>query len=165
MAGNKSDVTSPLMEFRDEASVFSGNCRDLAEHRRWEKGIVVGAQQKRRSADGVKKANGAGPTIVVERVGESVHGRRDRIIEREQRPGSFEGGGVEKLRIARELGARLCAQRPKKVSRVDPRKSALDEARASFEIEGDGDCGRSLHFGGKIVSSLAEPLEQHVATQ
>ena len=94
-------MASSLVKFGGEVRVHRCERGDLAKYILGEERIVVGAQQQGRPTDCRKEANRAGPMIVVSRVGESVHGSRDCIIELEERARFREGRRIKEVGIAR----------------------------------------------------------------
>jgi len=94
-----------------------------------------------------------------------VDGRRHHIIELEECSRLLERPRVEQPGIKRQLGARLHSKRAKEVPAIYAREPSFDESGAALEVEGDRHGGRCADLRWKIVTVLAEPFEQHVASE
>ena len=164
-ARDEANVATALVKFHAQVGVPNRHALNLAKHRGRKKGVVVGAQQKSRPTNQWQEFQRARAAIVVRGILKSVHWGRDGVVELEQCPGPFERNRVEEARVALQLAPSFRSERAKEMPGVYAAESLFDEARTAFEVEGHRDDRGSMDLSRKIVAVLAEPLEEHVASE
>ena len=94
-----------------------------------------------------------------------MHGRRDGVIEIEQRPGPFERDRVEQARVALQLAPSFRSECAKEMFGVYAAEPLFDVPRTALQVEWHRDGRGSTDLSRKIIAALAEPLEEHVASE
>src|SRR5581483_6036737 len=135
-------MAAALRDLQVEGRRSTGDGPHLFKNIGRQKRVVDRAEEKGRQANSIEKAERAGATVVVVRVGETVNGRRHGPVELEDVGRGVESRGVEQPRISLQLAACLDAKRLEKMAVVDAREALRDMARSALEIERNGESRR-----------------------